>query len=155
MACNECAKLGRIIWEEETKHGQDNRKATVGFVPRRTQKKPSEAQLDPNQELVEDYGSKIRKVRENQGLSQKELGKKIKEKASVVRKIEAGKATPSNTLITKLEHVLKIKLLVSVSEEKPQQTMIPTPKSPSMTFGDLLQLKEKKAEEEPVERGQS
>ena len=105
--------------------------------------------------MVEDYGSKIRKVRESQGLSQKELGKKIKEKASVVRKIEAGKATPSNTLITKLEHVLKIKLLVSVSEEKPQQTMIPTPKSPSMTFGDLLQLKEKKAEEEPVERGQS
>ena len=36
----------------------------MGFVPRRTQKKPSEAQLDPNQELVEDYGSKIRKVRD-------------------------------------------------------------------------------------------
>jgi ribosome-binding protein aMBF1 (putative translation factor) len=52
----------------------------------------------------------------------------------------------------KLEHVLKIKLLVSIQEEKIQGF----PKSPNRetTLGDLIQLN-KKGEEEPTERKQS
>ena len=100
--------------------------------------------------MTENYHTKIRQAREKLGLSHEELGKKINEKASVLRKLETGKMTPNNILVTKLEHVLKIKLLVPISEEKiPQQT----PKSPNreLTLGDLIQLN-KKTTEEPTGR---
>ena len=118
------------------------------FVPR----KPMKAKVDTTQEIVEGYDSKIRQAREKLGLSHEELGKKINEKASVLSKLETGKMTPNNQLVTKLEHVLKIKLLVPIKEEKIQAF----PKSPNRetTLGDLIQLN-KKVEEEPTERKQS
>jgi putative transcription factor len=99
--------------------------------------------------MVEGYDSKIRQVREKLGLSHEELGKKINEKSSVLRKLETGKMTPNNMLVTKLEHALKIKLLAPIPEEK----VSPAPKSPSreLTLGDLIQLG-KKGREEPTER---
>ena len=86
------------------------------------------------------------------GLSHEELGKKINEKASVLSKLETGKMTPNNVLVTKLEHALKIKLLVPIKEEKFSEI----PKSPNRetTLGDLIQLN-KKGGEEPTERKQS
>ncbi len=118
----------------------------VAFV----QKKPAQAQVDITQEIVEGYDSKIRQAREKLGLTHEELGKKINEKASVLSKLETGKMTPNNLLVTKLEHVLKIKLLVPIKEEKISQGF---PKSPNRetTLGDLIQLN-KKGEEEPTER---
>ena len=58
--------------------------------------------------------------------------------------------TPNNLLVTKLEHALKIKLLVPIKDEKISQGF---PKSPSResTLGDLIQFN-KKAGEEPAER---
>jgi putative transcription factor len=87
------------------------------------------------------------------GLSHEELGKKINEKASVLSKLETGKMTPNNILVTKLEHALKIKLLVPIKEEKIQQG-IPKSLNREPTLGDLIQLN-KKGGEEPTERKQS
>jgi putative transcription factor len=80
------------------------------------------------------------------------LGKRINEKASVLSKLETGKMTPNNILVSKLEHALKIKLLISISEDK-----IPGPPQPQnreLTLGDLIQLS-KKGSEEQTERKQS
>jgi len=109
--------------------------------------------MDTTQEIVEDYDSKIRQARESLGLSHEELGKKINEKASVLSKLETRKMKPNNVLVTKLEHVLKLKLLVPIKEEKISQGF---PKSPNRetTLGDLIKLS-KKGEEEPEERKQS
>ena len=75
-------------------------------------------------------------------LTHEELGKKINEKASVLRNLEAGKMAPNNQLASKLEHMLKIKLLVPISEEK-----VPPPTSKSanqeLTLGDLIEIEEK------------
>jgi len=149
--CIECSKHGKIIHEEEVEIRQRvlNKPLTpMTFVPR----KPMKAKVDTTQEIVEGYDSKIRQAREKLGLSHEELGKKINEKASVLSKLETGKMTPNNQLVTKLEHVLKIKLLVPIKEEKIQAF----PKSPNRetTLGDLIQLN-KKVEEEPTERKQS
>jgi putative transcription factor len=150
--CIECSKHGKIIHEEEVEVGQRTPKkplTPVTFVP----KKPLQAKVDTTQEIVEGYDSKIRQAREKLGLSHEELGKKINEKASVLSKLETGKMAPNNMLVTKLEHVLKIKLLVPIKEEKISQGF---PKSPNRetTLGDLIQLN-KKGEEEPTERKQS
>ena len=149
--CIECSKHGKIIHEEEVEVRQrvpSKPLTPVSFV----QRKPAAAKVDTTQEIVEGYDQKIRQAREKLGLSHEELGKKINEKASVLSKLETGKMTPNNQLVTKLEHVLKIKLLVPIKEEKIQAF----PKSPNRetTLGDLIQLN-KKGEEEPTERKQS
>ena len=149
--CIECSKHGKIIREEaEARQRVPSRPLTpVSFVPR----KPVKAKVDTTQEIVESYDQKIRQAREKLGLSHEELGKKINEKASVLSKLETGKMTPNNQLVTKLEHVLKIKLLVPVEEEQISKGF-PKSLNRGTTLGDLIQLN-KKGEEEPEERKQS
>jgi putative transcription factor len=145
--CIECSKHGKIIHEEEVVRQRIPSKplTPMSFV----QRKPATAKVDTTQEIVEGYDAKIRQAREKLGLSHEELGKKINEKASVLSKLETGKMSPNNQLVTKLEHALKIKLLVPIKEEKFSEI----PKAPSRepTLGDLIQLN-KKAGEEPTER---
>ena len=90
---------------------------------------------------AEDYPNKIRAAREKLGLTHEELGKKINEKASVLRNLEAGKMAPNNHLAAKLEHMLKIKLLVPISEEK--VTQIPQSANQELTLGELIKLDKK------------
>jgi putative transcription factor len=148
--CSECSKHGKIIREEPTLK-QKPQKKPFPLIP--VKKKTTTATVDVTQEVVEGYDSKIRQAREKLGISHEELGKKLNEKSSVLRKIETGKMVPNNMLVTKLEHALKIKLLVPVAEEKIAQEL---PKSPNreLTLGDLMQLN-KKGREEPKERKQS
>lgn len=145
--CNECSKLGKIIYGEITPTQATARKP---FAPILAKRQAPRATVDTTREIVEGYDSKIRQAREKLGISHEELGKKINEKASVLRKIETGKMTPNNQLVTKLEHTLKIKLLVPVTEEKTTQ-QIPKAQNRELTLGDLIQL-DKKGTEEPTER---
>ena len=145
--CSECAKHGKVIYEEAVAKQKPARKP---FVPIPVKKKVAKATVDTTREIVEGYDLKIRRAREKLGLSHEELGKKINEKASLISKIETGKMTPNNQLVTKLEHTLKIKLLVPVAEEKTKQ-QIPIVQNRKLTLGDLLQL-DKKGTEEPAER---
>lgn len=151
--CVECSKHGKIIREEGVDLGQKVPKKMPVPFSARSQKKTVEVKVEITQEVVEGYHTKIRQAREKLGLSHDELGKKINEKASVLSKLETGKMTPNNVLVTKLEHALKIKLLVPISEEKISHEM---PKLPNRetTLGDLIQLN-KKGGEEPTERKQS
>jgi putative transcription factor len=140
--CSECAKHGKIIYDEPAPKQELARKPLVSMPVKR---KVAKATVDTTQEIVEGYDSKIRQAREKLGMSHEDLGKKINEKASVLRKIETGKMTPNNQLVTKLEHTLKIKLLVPVAEEKATQH-IPTAQSRELTLGDLMQLNKKGTE---------
>jgi putative transcription factor len=109
------------------------------------QRKPIVAKVEITQEPAEDYSNKIKVAREKLGLTHEELGKKINEKASVLRNLEAGKMAPNNQLASKLEHMLKIKLLVPISEEK-----VPPPVSKSanqeLTLGDVIEIDSKDGE---------
>jgi putative transcription factor len=143
--CTECSKHGTIIWEEpESPTTQKPRAA----MPMKTQRieKPQRA-VETAVELAEGFDVKIRQAREKLGLSHEELGKRLNEKVSVLRKIETGKMTPDNKLAAKLEHALKIKLLVPASEEKVPQTNISKPANRELTLGDLIKFDKKKAEE--------
>jgi putative transcription factor len=91
-------------------------------------------------ELTDDLGTKIRLAREKAGLSHQELGKRISEKVSVLRKIESGKMVPDNLLTEKLQHALHLKLLVPVSEPKvPTVALASRPAAP--TLGDILKAR--------------
>jgi putative transcription factor len=145
--CSECSKHGTIIWEEETKQT-----ATLKPKPKMTQAPTLKVQtagkaqtvLGGTLELVDDYDVRVRQAREKLGLTHEELGKRINEKVSVLKKIETRKIKPDDKLAAKLEHALRIKLLVPASEEKvPVATSKPS--SHGLTIGDIIQFYEDKS----------
>jgi len=138
--CGECAKHGKICYEEP-RPKQVFPKPRAAPVTFRVQTKPSAPPVDTSVELTEDYGTRIRKAREKLGLSHEELGKRLNEKVSLLKKIETGKMTPSDKLATALEHILKVKLIVPRKEEKVPQAKMPRAPSRELTLGDLIQLK--------------
>ena len=140
--CGECAKHGKICYDEP-KPKTMLLKPKSAPIMLRVQPRPQTPPVDTSVELTEDYGTRIRKAREKLGLSHEELGNKINEKVSLLRKIETGKMTPSDKLATALEHVLKVKLIVPAHEEKVPEAKIPKVPSRELTLGDLVQLKKK------------
>jgi putative transcription factor len=154
--CNQCAKHGTII-KEEALPKPSTQKLKTPLQPLQVQtRKPPEIKVDTSLEIVDGFDQKIRQAREKMGLSHKELGKKINEKVSLLRKIETRKTTPDNKLAAKLERLLKIKLIVPVAEEKVPQTKVSKTVSRERTLGDLIQLSRKdKKQGETAERKQS
>ncbi len=140
MVCGECAKLGSIYWE--TRAPQRRRRA-VKLPPRSSKRKPP-SKVTETLELVDDFDSRVRQGREKMGLSHEDLGRRIGEKVSVLRKIESGKMVPDHKLSNKLEHSLQVKLLVPVSEPKAPVLGLPHPRE--VTLGERILLKRKKRE---------
>jgi putative transcription factor len=102
-------------------------------------KKPPVAQVQITTELVDGYAAKIRVAREKLGYTHEDLGKKINEKASLLRHVETSKVAPNNQLANKLEHVLKIKLMVPIADEKVNTAPIKG-SSDGLTLGDLIEM---------------
>jgi len=141
--CEECAKLGSASWKELPPPRRIVKKKVEPTL--RIPLKKSQPELTQTLELVGDFSLRVRKAREKLGLSHEDLGKKIGEKVSVLRKIESGKMVPDHRLANKLEHELKIDLLVPLSEPKITSVSLSTPRE--ATLGDVAQIKRKKVEE--------
>ena len=150
--CSQCSKHGTIVWEELTPKTLTLKPKTTPHPSKTLAKKSPEITVDTSVELKENFELEIRQAREKLGLSHEELGKKINEKVSLLKKIETGKMTPDNKLAAKLEYALKIKLLISAIKEKVPQTKIPKPANRELTLGDLIQLSKKKEKGEAAER---
>jgi len=135
--CVECSKHGKVVYSEPAAPRQavtaKKPQAPISMVQRR----PMVSNVQITQEVTEDYANTIRTAREKLALTHEELGKRINEKASVMRNLEAGKMAPNNQLASKLEHMLKIKLLVPISEEK---TPLPRSASQELTLGDVIEI---------------
>ena len=65
-------------------------------------------------ELLSDYGFAIRRAREARGMSQEELALAIKEKASLLKKLEREDLRPEDSVRKKLERVLGISLTETI-----------------------------------------
>ncbi len=155
--CTDCSKHGKIMYGEDPIPQTAIPKAKVPLSPSRFQiRKTSAPSVDTTQELVHDYTPLIRQAREKLGLSHEDLGKKINERVSLLKKIETGKMTPNNTLAVKLEHTLKIRLIVPAKEEKVPEAKIPKKPSREFTLGDLIKINsEGKEKEDKTGRKQS
>lgn len=151
--CFECSKHGKKITDEEYDRKYNPlKKVPPSFSIKSIKKRKIVANVEITQELVSDYASKIRQAREKLELSHEDLGKRINEKASVLSKLETGKMTPNNMLVSKLEHSLKLTLLVPISKDK-TPAVFSKSSARELTMGDLIQFN--KSGEESTERKQS
>ena len=145
MVCERCSSLGSPYIEPEAKKG-----AYLPVLRRRLKKvtaakKPSPRMILEDLEVVEDFGRVVRKARERMNLSHEDLGRRIGEKVSVLKKVESGRMIPDLKLARKLEHALKIKLLVPPPENL-EAVKVPPPPNVEPTLGDVVHLKMGKAE---------
>jgi putative transcription factor len=67
--------------------------------------------------LSQDFGRMIREARMKKGFTHEQLGVKMSEKASLLKKVETGALRPDELLAKKLERFLQIKLYVSTDDE--------------------------------------
>jgi putative transcription factor len=136
--CAKCAKLGSGYWEPKPQPQRRTKKG-IKVKPISYSKRKQQATVAETLELVSDFGQRVRQAREGLGLSHEDLGRKTREKVSVLRKIESGKMVPDLGLAEKLEHTLKITLRVPAAEPKVQSVSSSKPRR--TTLGDLIQFK--------------
>ncbi len=98
--CNNCMKFGKEIIEKRSISVEKRVKTYDIEIP----------------EIVENYGDIIRKARERMGMTREQLAKILKEKESVIARIENYEMVPDDKLARKLEKVLKIKLFTYSNE---------------------------------------
>ncbi len=127
--CDRCSRFGEEIPPAKT------RPATLPSAPRtRTDRPVRETEYD----LAPDFPDRLRRAREAFGWKREELARRISEKLSVLEKLEKGRMRPPDTLVAKLERVLKIRLRERVEEgEAPRHT-----EATPLTLGDLIRRKD-------------
>jgi len=128
--CRKCAGFGKIITPLKTSP----------LVKK--QKKATKTEEEPEPDIIRmvmrEFPKKIRNAREKLGLKQEEFAKKIKEKESVVHKMETGELAPSLKLAEKLEKMLGIKLIEEYEEKHKKTTAT---KAEKLTIGDMIKIK--------------
>lgn len=126
--CAQCARFGTADWTPSTSRG-----------PSGTPRPRNEVEAVERLELVDDYGSKMRKARQRMRMTIEDLGMKIGEKTSVIKKLEKEELIPDGRLARKLRNALKIELLVA-GETQPA----PRPLRPSggRTLGDIIKQRQ-------------
>ncbi|KPV63233.1 MAG: transcription factor [Candidatus Bathyarchaeota archaeon BA2] len=142
VVCSDCAKLGSAYWEEKPQRRVKRTAKPLLRISVSEKKQPPA--LAEALELVDDFSLRIRRAREGMELSHEDLGRKIGEKVSVLRKIESGKMTPDHRLAEKLQHALRVELLVPPSEPKAPSAALFQPRE--ITLGEVVRLKERKTE---------
>ncbi|MEM1585862.1 MAG: multiprotein bridging factor aMBF1 [Candidatus Bathyarchaeia archaeon] len=145
ITCAECAKLGSGYWSQKDEIYQ--KKATPSLLKstRLTigdKHSHQEISSIDDLEIIEGFGSIIKRAREKLGLTHEDLGKMIGEKESVIKKVESEKIIPDIRLATKLERALRIKLLIKQSEmDLNKLVSAPIKEKRSITLGEVVQIK--------------
>lgn len=104
--CKTCSKRGK------PSNNQPN--IQKSFVRPKKMIKPNKITFDDSTILVNDFSEVIRKSRMIKGLTHEQLGILIKERASLLRKIESGSLKPDEELTKKLERFFRINLYTEV-----------------------------------------
>lgn len=158
VTCEECSTLGSEYWEPEpritrpkTPPGGTARAAKPAARVAQTSSamisKGASIDVSGGMEVVEGFGLIVKRARERMGLTPEELGRRIGEKESVIKKIEGEKIIPDIRLASKLEHALKIKILtMSVEPAEAERTSMGARinRARAITLGEIVQLKDRR-----------
>ncbi len=116
--CRDCSKHGEVL-------------PRIEIAPKRTF-----VREEPEQYVVNDFFVRIREARQKLNLTQEQLAERIKEKYSVIKRVEDGWEPPLN-LIKRLEKFLNINLI----ENAPESVSVKqVEKKKQLTFGDVAKI---------------
>lgn len=133
--CGNCVKFGVEQAGAQTEVTGRSR-ITASLENRAKRHQPRDIYAGDQEELAPDYGERVRKARVARGMSFEDLGTKIKERVTVLTKVESGSYHPDDGLVAKLEKELGIKLKEKV--EKPAGMGAPKAPDRALTLGDLI-----------------
>jgi putative transcription factor len=126
--CSQCSRRGKPYEPGTTKTGKPSLNSSMQSTFRKplAQNQPlvkkrgypnNRIQLTDETFLSQDFGRMIREARMKKGFTHEQLGVKMSEKASLLKKVETGALRPDELLAKKLERFLQIKLYVSADDE--------------------------------------
>ncbi len=160
LACKRCQRYGKVVTPPPSKikpkttsipRQTTPKKPVLRPLPnRRPPRRTSTRRRSPDDNLIvdPDYPSLITQARMKRGWSRQDLARKINERESVLARIETGKLVPSDDIVRKLEHELKIKLLVpeeDIEEITSHRGSFQDNKPFSQTtLGSIVKIKKKK-----------
>jgi len=140
LVCRSCQALGKPYQDDPIARPSPASYTRPFRLPKIPAKRPAELPREIEElDVAENFSDLVRKARMKIGWSQEELARKVKEKLSVIQKIETGKITPETQLCRQLQHELKIKLLVPRKETPPPKISAPA----EVTLGDIVKIKGK------------
>jgi putative transcription factor len=137
QVCQKCAPYGKPV----DKRTPVSRKVSpVVRTVIQAEKRPKKDFFDIlKDELLDNYVQIIRDAREAKGWSQEDLAENIKEKASLIKKIERSEIVPEDSVRKKLEHALNIKLTERVDTSGHEASHL----KKDTTLGDIVKIKRK------------
>ncbi len=109
--CQVCAQYGTKIHERPRVKVQKHPQVNKFKTPQKKSFNKRDGFLEPSLEIVEDYGKRVRNARYANNLTQEQFAKKIHEKESLIRRIEAEKVKPTIKIAKKIEKAYNISLL--------------------------------------------
>lgn len=115
--CNNCLVFGKILEEKKI---QQYKIAKVYLI---------------EDDVVENCGNLIKNAREKKGITQKELADNIKERESLISKIEKNEFKPNISTAKKFEKFFSIKLIY---KEGIPEKQTKNPKAGMFTIGDAV-----------------
>lgn len=134
--CGNCVKFG--VEHAGAKAEVTGRSRVTQSLERRAVRGRSRDVFDEMpEELVEDYGARVRAARTARGVSLEELGVRLKERRDTLAKVESGSYHPEEALIRKLEKEFGIKLKEK-PEAPPGAGLQTKGADKTLTLGDLI-----------------
>jgi len=139
--CSQCVKYGTEVQQSRRPEARPRTGAAAG--PQRAA--PAGASTYRKKdlfdyiegEIVDDYPARIRAARMERNWTQKDLALQIKEREILIKKIEKGDLIPEDEVRKKLEKVLGIRLIDTMSDESGQKRA----GNVTPTLGDLISIK--------------
>ena len=98
---------------------------------------------EPEETIAQDFAIQIKRHREKEGLTQKELGENINEKESFIHQLESGHLTPSLVQAQKFERFFHITLIENIEPYDGPKKVNINFKDKGVTIGDLIKVKRK------------
>ena len=142
-ACPKCAKFGKPV-VKRPKPDQRPRYSKHQAQPRAKAKpiarKPPKKDFLHDKILVDGYGDLIQEARKERGYRRAQFAGLIKEKETLLARIEAEKVIPTDRVVAKIERELDIELKTEIVEESSNvDDIIPR----ATTIGSIAKIKRK------------
>ncbi|MHA2054194.1 MAG: multiprotein bridging factor aMBF1 [Candidatus Hodarchaeales archaeon] len=143
FACPKCAKFGTPVVKRQQpsrkpKYARYQPKSKVKTKP--SPKKPPKKDFLHDKILTDGYGSLIINARRDRGLGRAEFAQMLKEKETLLARIEAEKVIPTDRVVAKIERELDIELKTEfIDEGSSTDDLIPR----ATTIGSIAKIKRK------------